>query len=152
MRIVSFRSFLFFSSTRCSQDDCLDDFICFQRSFLEDVPGCAGAGRASYDYCIMDPEATSSPTEAMTATNSPTAIPFVAEAIAPPASAPSLQPLLTIVDKDKGKDSLLGICEGKCKDDDDCEGDLICMDRDSDDEVPGCGGIPNKSDDYCINP
>ena len=33
-----------------------------------------------------------------------------------------------------------------------CEGNLICTERDSDEPVAGCMGIPNRSIDYCQNP
>jgi hypothetical protein len=35
-----------------TDDDCLDELICFQRDYLERVPGCSGQGTASYDYCV----------------------------------------------------------------------------------------------------
>ena len=38
----------------CDNDeDCLDELICFQREYLETVPGCSGQGTPSYDYCIV---------------------------------------------------------------------------------------------------
>lgn len=142
-------------------EDCLDDLICFQRSFVESVPGCAGQGFPSYDYCIMNPDATtSSPTTQLLLTSAPSEAPFgfvVAAAEEQstdlPSQAPSVDgtlPLLATVHKQK--DEPLGHCEGKCNSDDDCEGDLICMDRDSEDEVPGCAGDPRKADNYCVEP
>ncbi|CAB9510452.1 expressed unknown protein [Seminavis robusta] len=159
-----------------TNDDCLDDLICFQRDHVEPVPGCVGTGSVSYDYCIIDPYATASPTmdpnstpapsepitmsPTTTMTDAPTTNtntgaptnwdPLVISAFEPPTASPTFQPLLATVDKDS--DGPLGLCEGKCKTDDDCEGDLICLDRDSEDEVPGCGGSPHKGDDYCIYP
>jgi hypothetical protein len=35
-----------------TDDDCLDELVCFQREYLERVPGCSGQGTASYDYCV----------------------------------------------------------------------------------------------------
>ena len=124
----------------------------------------------------MDPNATPSPTGSQTAmmTAAPTETPMMMTTMAPsetpitvvtmPASVvvlgaeeepptiaeATIEPFLVTVGKDN--DGLLGLCEGKCKDDDDCEGDLICLNRDSEDEVPGCGGEPKGGDDYCINP
>ena len=38
-----------------------------------------------------------------------------------------------------------GVCEGDCDNDDDCEGDLICKQRDEGDSIPGCSGTSNSS-------
>jgi hypothetical protein len=38
-----------------SDEDCLDELVCFQRDYLERVPGCSGQGTPSYDYCIAGP-------------------------------------------------------------------------------------------------
>jgi hypothetical protein len=43
-------------------------------------------------------------------------------------------------------------CEGDCDDDSECGGDLICFERSSGDEVPGCAGSAFESKDYCIRP
>lgn len=48
-----------------------------------------------------------------------------------------------------------GKCEGDCDTSDDCEGDLICVQRSETDgqmPVPGCQGIPNTRADYCASP
>ena len=61
------------------------------------MPGCAGQGSASYDYCILDPNPeTPSPTEFVTGapTEQPTEIAVVLSA----EEAPSAAPLLSIVD------------------------------------------------------
>ena len=59
---------------------------------------------------------------------------------------------LTITDTDPTY--LLGECTGDCDDDSDCEGDLICFQRDAFGYVPSCaGGTPNPSrTDFCIHP
>ena len=36
--------------------------------------------------------------------------------------------------------------------DDDCEGDLVCMQRSGDEPIPGCGGDPREYADYCVPP
>ena len=33
-----------------ADDDCLDDFVCFQRDMFEPVPGCAGQGDVSLAF------------------------------------------------------------------------------------------------------
>jgi hypothetical protein len=143
------------------QDDCVDELICFQRDNVEPVPGCIGIGVPSYDYCIVDPHRSS---EGEVVTLSPVVPP-----VKPPSLAPSLDPMLPMLNiinggknankgGDKGIDReeevrpLLGLCEGNCKNSDECEGDLVCMKRDRGEAVPSCGGEANKGDDYCIYP
>lgn len=36
--------------------------------------------------------------------------------------------------------------------DDECEGDLVCMQRSGDEPIPGCGGSPREAADYCVLP
>ncbi|CAB9505694.1 expressed unknown protein [Seminavis robusta] len=40
-------------------------------------------------------------------------------------------------------------CSGDCDTDDDCEGDLVCFQRQMDEPVPGCSGDGDMSIDYC---
>ena len=47
----------------------------------------------------------------------------------------------------------LGLCEGDCDYDEDCEGDLICQERDPGDDVPGCSLLSidrESSADFCV--
>ena len=91
--------------------------------------------------------ATMNPTESATLPEDPVVV-MAGEA---PTVPPMVEPMLVSVGKDKDGE-LLGLCEGDCKDDDDCAEGLICLDRDSEDEVPGCSGEPRKGDDYCVLP
>jgi hypothetical protein len=59
----------------------------------------------------------------------------------------------------KGKDyctsrNPCSLCEGDCDDDDDCEGSLICKQRDSKENFEGCsgGGSDESASDYCVEP
>jgi hypothetical protein len=45
----------------------------------------------------------------------------------------------------------LGRCEGDCDGDSECEGDLICYNRDLFNPVPGCSGDGYANSDYCID-
>lgn len=45
----------------------------------------------------------------------------------------------------------LQMCEGDCDDDNDCAGDLICFQRNTGLEVPGCKGSDESTIDYCTN-
>ena len=44
----------------------------------------------------------------------------------------------------------LGLCQGDCDSDDDCQDGLICFFRDPDEPVPGCLGDDSSRSDYCI--
>ncbi|CAB9521159.1 beta-induced protein ig-h3 [Seminavis robusta] len=35
-----------------TDEDCLDELLCYQRDYQEMVPGCSGRGETSYDYCV----------------------------------------------------------------------------------------------------
>ena len=56
---------------------------------------------------------------------------------------------------DKGNNGIpsdafpLGLCEGECDRDSDCDSDLVCYSRDSNEPVPFCEGTGTSSDDYC---
>jgi len=46
----------------------------------------------------------------------------------------------------------LGMCEGDCDSDEDCEEGLYCFFKDTDvTSVPGCGGFDDSRTDYCTN-
>ncbi|CAB9505702.1 expressed unknown protein [Seminavis robusta] len=44
----------------------------------------------------------------------------------------------------------LGLCEGDCDTDDDCEGELVCFQRTKTQPVPGCQGAGVFAADYCF--
>jgi hypothetical protein len=48
----------------------------------------------------------------------------------------------------------LGECQGECDKNEDCEGELICFQRDPGDPVPGClgGEDDNSRSDFCVSP
>ena len=46
----------------------------------------------------------------------------------------------------------LGLCEGDCDADEDCDGNLICFQRSGWTEVPGCLGEGRRGYDYCRLP
>ena len=47
----------------------------------------------------------------------------------------------------------LGVCEGDCDDDADCQVGLVCFQRDGNsDPIPGCSGSDNSRNDYCVLP
>jgi hypothetical protein len=44
----------------------------------------------------------------------------------------------------------LQICQGDCDNDEECEEGLLCLQRKSNEPVPGCSGQPTSGMDYCI--
>jgi len=108
----------------CFSSDCLDNLVCFQRDALEPVPGCIGAGLAAYDYCIMVENATTLNADAD-------------DSMVSPMEEENAMPL--------------GLCEGDCDVDADCLDELVCFQREADEEIPGCAdGITGT--DYCVKP
>ncbi|CAJ1965677.1 unnamed protein product [Cylindrotheca closterium] len=114
------------------QGDCDDDsncepgLVCFQRDSNVAVPGCSGGldDASLSDYCIR------------------------------PSSSPAV-PLNVVGNNGIPASSFpLGLCQGDCDDDSNCEPGLVCFQRDSNVAVPGCsGGLDDSSlTDYCIRP
>ena len=46
----------------------------------------------------------------------------------------------------------LSACQGDCDIDDDCEGSLVCQQRNGNEEVLGCSGSADWATDYCRYP
>mmetsp|Transcript_9057 Transcript_9057/g.18200 ORF Transcript_9057/g.18200 Transcript_9057/m.18200 type:complete len:840 (+) Transcript_9057:96-2615(+) len=113
----------------CDNDSqCASGLVCFQRDGLTEVPGCAGLGISSKDYCTY-PQTTTTTTTA------------------------SLPPLTNPGDNGSPSEVFpLAACEGDCDNDSDCASGLICFQRDGLSEVPGCSGVGIDSKDYCIYP
>mmetsp|Transcript_12012 Transcript_12012/g.28728 ORF Transcript_12012/g.28728 Transcript_12012/m.28728 type:complete len:586 (+) Transcript_12012:138-1895(+) len=108
-----------------SNNDCGLGLICFQRTkAYQEVPGCNGGKMddTKSDYCIK---------------------PSDLEVSGPPD--------LRLVTQHPNEGSL-GRCEGECDIDDDCEGDLVCYQKNDCVYVPGCrGGEYDYSyTDYCV--
>ena len=114
----------------CDRDtDCEGDLICFQRTGDENIVGCSGDASSGWDYCY-DPSGK-------------------VTVLAPtPAPAPRFEDYTM---DGCGKDPC-GQCEGDCDRDTDCEGDLICFQREGDENVAGCRGAASSGWDYCYDP
>jgi hypothetical protein len=136
----------------CDSDaDCVSPLKCYRRLAGDDItkiPGCTTDSaveltKDASDYCY-NPEDISppkTPTKPSSPVSSPTTkrgtILFVGEDWVPRSSYP------------------LGLCEGDCDGDFDCEGDLVCHQRQKDEHggsVPGCFGRDTTTRDYCIDP
>jgi len=128
--------------------DCAPGLICYRREPLGGVPGCIGGegDDSNTDYCVFDPfgsgytPPTQDPTSSPTITARPTLVPLPNQPLVdhggtPPASVMPLQ-----------------LCEGDCDKDEDCALGLICFQRTSNEDVPGCIGGESDAEktDYCI--
>lgn len=127
----------------CDSDaDCADGLVCFERNGKEWVPGCSGWDPSGNDYCIR--AGTSSKPEAEADAEAE------AETAAPEATSATL-----FYAGNNGKPSSafpLGICEGDCDTNKDCQDGLVCYQRDEGMPVPGCDGTAEGHYDYCIDP
>ena len=106
-----------------SDSDCEAGLVCFQRSGTETVPGCTWASD-SFDGLdfCIDPSNTIDQ-----------------------ANLPSLE----IV---SGHSGSLGMCQGDCNSNSDCQSGLFCYQRNAYESVPGCNGLDASGSDYCIDP
>ena len=110
-----------------NDDDCEGSLVCQQRSGNEVVPGCVGTPERGRDYCVEPKQ------ERLDNTLGGATLDVVGNNREPSSVFPLAQ------------------CEGDCDSDEDCAGDLICFQRDADnDVVPGCVGTPGGESDYCI--
>ncbi len=153
-----------FPLTKCHGDcdtdsDCANNLKCFNRKPGDDIkkiPGCTTntvteLTNDGTDYCYDPKDSITSPIKAP----SP---------VATPRSAPNSAPATTrgtILYKGEDwnpRDAYpLGLCEGDCDGDYDCEGELVCHQRDTDEsgklgQVPSCAGRDSTTRDYCIRP
>ena len=121
----------------CDRDtDCEGNLICFQRTGDENVAGCWGTALYGWDYCYDPRGSVSAP--------------------APPPPVPRPAASTTVRFKDYTMDGCgteaCGQCEGDCDRDTDCEGNLICFQREDDESVAGCRGAASSGWDYCYDP
>eukprot|EP00933_Yihiella_yeosuensis_P051702 TRINITY_DN49691_c0_g1_i1.p1 TRINITY_DN49691_c0_g1~~TRINITY_DN49691_c0_g1_i1.p1 ORF type:complete len:672 (-),score=95.13 TRINITY_DN49691_c0_g1_i1:445-2460(-) len=114
----------------CDSDwDCARGLKCFQRSWLEAVPGCAGHSIPNFDYCY-DPQCENATQPNITL---------------PPTDA---------LDSSPGRHGSgnMSKCQGDCDNDNDCAGNLTCFQRYAWESVPGCSGHGKFGFDYCYDP
>lgn len=113
----------------CRQDkDCGPGLICFYKDNgvegQDSVPGCLGSDISLTDWCTIGSRDPDDPI-----------------------------PLVRPFRKFCNRDEPCGRCEGHCFDNDDCEGDLVCFQKDEGltgiDAVPGCIGEDKSKTDWC---
>ena len=162
-----------------SNQDCKVGYKCFQRSGSEEVPGCLSGGsgdKHTQDYCIgqlpalvfkeAEPDAKVDRCEGNCNTiadcngdlkcferteNEEVPGCLIGGSGDEKGSNYCISPFL--VDKGSSPDEVLGLCEGDCDNNNDCDTGLKCYQRSGDTEVPGClsGGIGDESShDYCV--
>ena len=128
----------------CVDDtECARDLVCWERSrHIQYVPGCQGqpGPTDSSNYCVEPLDLPDSLRE-----QTPHHTVAVAQATA------EVLPVEMVV-VDPNPVAPLGLCEADCDSDEQCLGDLICLQREKSEDVPGCAGIPRDYFDYCIHP
>lgn len=142
-----------------SNSDCAENLICFQRGKYQAVPGCLGGERdpSATDYCAPPPvgpqpqPATPRPTPAPQMTSRPTLRPTNR-----PSQNHQATRMIDYIGNNGSPSSAfpLGLCEGDCDSDSECEGSLVCFQRNSYQGVPGClgGDRDSSATDYCTLP
>ncbi|GFH44862.1 hypothetical protein CTEN210_01336 [Chaetoceros tenuissimus] len=131
----------------CDDDDeCEADLVCAHRDGFESIPGCSGEGGNSdlfgKDVCVEPPSPFPSTTPTVSSQPSVT-------------NQPSFSNMI-IIDGDCSSSEPCAECFGDCDHDDQCEGDLVCGQRDGFEPISGCVGEGGKSDvkgkDVCMQP
>ena len=148
----------------CDTDtDCATNLKCFIRKPGDDIlkiPGCTTSAvmkltNDGTDYCYDPNDAI-----AVAPMKPPTPVPVAIPLSAPPTSTPTTKrdTILFQGEDWTPRDAFpLGVCEGDCDGDFDCEGELVCHHRDMDStgklgHVPSCSGRDTTTRDYCIRP
>lgn len=141
-----------------SDDDCAEGLECYSRTRYEEVPGCSG-GKSDWsltDYCAYP--VSSSPSEipsdspSSDPSPSPVAPPTIATPSATPNSPSAVKALYVYNGVPPPSAYPLGLCEGDCNTDSDCEAGLVCFQREHYDAVPGCSGGESMYSraDFCV--
>ena len=135
-----------------TDDDCESGLVCMDdRTNYQTVPGCVGGENdaSRTDYCIINNKVVEEEAAADEDDGEKE------EDQAPPASTLGDQNNCTpklLVSHGSNPTMLLGLCEGDCDDDSQCQQGLVCKERDGniDPNVPGCIGIDDGPTDYCV--
>lgn len=159
----------------CDNDDhCEGSLLCFKRDAYEHVPGCAGDGTKGTDYCAERPNENYlwimgnngvpadrfplGPCEGDCDNASECQDGLICQKREALEEIPGCDglgvsgesycryPSLT---ETRSGGSGLGLCEGNCSLDEDCEGLLECFQRDGTEPVPGCLGEGSSDTNYC---
>ena len=147
-----------------SPDHCIDESPCLPNACHGDGYCYTTNACAADETCvIIDPNSF----QCNPITNSPSQRPSSSPTSSPTSGSAELQ-LKYVWDNNGGNCTMvpgydpstgacpesipLGQCSGDCDGDGQCAKGLVCLQRNSGDEVPGCGGTPLASKDYCVLP
>jgi hypothetical protein len=163
----------------CDKDShCQDELYCFQRDARGSVPGCKGGenDRSRTDYCVhkdssqapispptkapsnsplsipTSPAPSESPSLSSPPTPAPTPVPTPAPTASKGPSNPNFPALVSYGGSPPDYRFPLGLCEGDCDLDSQCQAGMICFQRTQNVPVPGCAGNDHTKTDYCIYP
>jgi hypothetical protein len=125
----------------CDNDDeCEGNLVCEQKVGPGSATGCSGLDSSNSDFCVKPSIGviTTSPAPATT----------IIRTLAPIKTGA----VLSIRAPECSKDKPCAMCQGDCDNDDECEGILICKQKDGPGSVEGCGGFDNSRTDFCTTP
>eukprot|EP00980_Cylindrotheca_fusiformis_P013668 scaffold3515_cov126-Cylindrotheca_fusiformis.AAC.17 len=137
--------------------DCQSGLICFQRNGNEPVPGCIGGASdgSRTDYCVLPeggtPVQAPTPAPVPFTTTPPPPPPPTQGPTPPPTPAPIQYPAIPLSYSTRFP---LGLCQGDCDRNSDCQTGLVCFQRNKNVAVPGCIGGENDGSrsDFCVVP
>lgn len=113
-------------------DDCAEGLVCFVRQPYKSVPGCQDVGlsyASDVDFCVN--EALLAPPQNFTIE----VVQFEDEEEETSDNSNSTDTNSTSTDREELQ---LGQCQGICRDDSDCRGDLICYTSKGGEDIPFC--------------
>lgn len=129
----------------CNSDsDCQSGLKCYMRNGSGPVPNCNGSPKWGVNYCVLANNWETDYKLVWGPTSSPTSVaPTAYPTKAPTNSIPQLVDVgLNVIN--------LGLCQGDCDSDYDCQPGLKCISRDGSEPVEECLGSPSKGWDYCV--
>lgn len=140
----------------CDEDsDCQRGLKCWKRKDgSSGAPGCGGQPQSEVDYCY-DPGGNPTPSP----TQYPTACDDISRAnqyAYNECQKNQYQPPLVFKGNDAGPifgQPRLGVCEGDCDTDQDCDWGFVCFSREGNEPVPGCDNSNDPGGygtDYCV--
>mmetsp|Transcript_13320 Transcript_13320/g.28769 ORF Transcript_13320/g.28769 Transcript_13320/m.28769 type:complete len:787 (+) Transcript_13320:1072-3432(+) len=164
-----------------SNSDCQGTLICKQRTEVEEVLGCNGEGASGEDYCRYpvlelvgnngwsgsdfplrdcegdcDNDSECAGSLRCFARDGTEAVPGcdgAGNSATDYCAVKSATDLWIVGDEGLPAGAFpLGVCEGDCDSNFDCEGTLICEQRGGVELVPGCSGLGTSAKDYCRYP
>ena len=142
----------------CAKDtDCMGTLKCQKRMSsnpLAPIPGCMGTGSALWGYCSNSIPSAAPAVRSRGPTRAPafgSRGPIASPTVSSPAPTAARKPLVFPI-RTCTVDSPCDECQGDCRYDLDCKGDLVCFQKDGSIPIPGCVGDDKSRTDWCVDP